>query len=169
MSQSPCTRRQRLADGDTSTLEERKIYEGDINDLPTARTAGRRPARYLQVGGCLSSLEVKDASGEKFIHGKYAGERKHVRASQEATTRRQGHGPGRARGARADGDAVSSSGAQLRLQPLVSEMLVPNTAISATSAFTVRDDRDLTQIYQSDPAAPDPVSRCDLYDSFPAI
>ena len=35
--------------------------------------------------------------------------------------------------------------------------------IVSTASFTVRDDRDLTQIYQRDPSAPDPVASCDTY------
>ena len=35
--------------------------------------------------------------------------------------------------------------------------------VFATASFTVRDDRDLEQIYQRDPGDPDPVASCDVY------
>ena len=36
--------------------------------------------------------------------------------------------------------------------------------IVSTASFTVRDDRDLTQIYQRDPENPDTVSDCGTYN-----
>ena len=35
--------------------------------------------------------------------------------------------------------------------------------VTATASFTVRDDRDLSQIYQRDESDPDPVAGCDTF------
>ena len=51
-------------------------------------------------------------------------------------------------------------------QPLVPINFFPPTTIQSTSAFIVRDDRDLSQIYQRDPARPDPVASCAVRDGF---
>ena len=47
---------------------------------------------------------------------------------------------------------------------LVGETFGFSDEVSATASFTVRDDRDLTQIYQRDPADPDPVAGCGTYE-----
>ena len=159
--------------GDTSTLEDRKIYESDINDLLYGA--------FLQSGGGLdiykhgrvivSSLEVEDGSGNQYIHWQRCkGERKHLSSYGEEgdDLGTKGMGPAGHEVLAQEGDAVIFVEVNYLYQPLVSEMFVPNTAISATSAFTVRDDRDLSQIYQSDPSAPATISRCSIYDSFPA-
>ena len=52
-------------------------------------------------------------------------------------------------------------------QPLISGAFTGMKVINATAAFSVRDDRDLAQIYQRDPANPDVVAACNVYDAFP--
>ena len=41
--------------------------------------------------------------------------------------------------------------------------------ITSTASFTVRDDRDLTQIYQRDPDQPDEIASCDKHTGFDTI
>ena len=45
-------------------------------------------------------------------------------------------------------------------QPLVSEKFLGDRTIQAIASFTVRDDRDLTQIYQRDSGDPDDIQTC---------
>ncbi len=159
--------------GDTSSLEDRKIYEGDINDLLYgAHMQGGGGLDLYKFGRVIvSSLEVEDESGEQYIHWQRCkGERKHDSSygKEGDDLGAKGMGPAGHEVLAQEGDAVIFVELNYAYQPLVSDMFVSNTAISATSAFTVRDDRDLSEVYQSDPAAPDPVSRCNVYDSFPA-
>ena len=51
-----------------------------------------------------------------------------------------------------------------RVQSLVGPRFGMTGEIVSTASFTVRDDRDLTQIYQRDPAAPDAVASCTTYN-----
>ncbi|MDG2002291.1 MAG: hypothetical protein P8J20_03075, partial [Novosphingobium sp.] len=48
-------------------------------------------------------------------------------------------------------------------QPLVSSRFVGNPTIVAISSFTVRADRDLSEIYQRDTGSPDPVAECTTF------
>jgi hypothetical protein len=48
-------------------------------------------------------------------------------------------------------------------QPLIGDTFALTEELSATASFTVRDDRDLSQIYQRDPARPDPIAACGEY------
>ena len=53
-------------------------------------------------------------------------------------------------------------------QSLVGDTFGFSDEVTATASFTVRDDRDLTQIYQRDPSDPDPVASCGVYNGSPA-
>lgn len=48
-------------------------------------------------------------------------------------------------------------------QPLISSRFLSSRDIRSIASFTVRDDRDLTQIYQRGPSSPDPVQTCSSY------
>ena len=61
------------------------------------------------------------------------------------------------------GDAVIFTEIQFTYQPLISARFVNATEIRSIASFTVRDQRDLTQIYQQNPAEPDPVQNCGAY------
>ena len=45
----------------------------------------------------------------------------------------------------------------------VGEIFGFSDEVTATASFTVRDDRDLTQVYQCDSADPDPDASCGAY------
>ena len=159
--------------GDTSTLEDRKIYEADINDLLYgAHLQGGDGLDIYKYGRVIvSSLEVEDESGNQYIHWQRCKGERRVTSSygdEGDNLGTKGMGPVDHEVLAQQGDAVIFVEVNYVYQPLVSDMFVPNSAISATTAFTVRDDRDLSQIYQSDPSAPAPISRCSIYDSYPA-
>ena len=48
-------------------------------------------------------------------------------------------------------------------QSLVGATFGISSEVTATASFTVRDDRDLSQIYQRDPADPEPIARCSVF------
>ena len=61
------------------------------------------------------------------------------------------------------GDAVMFVEIAYDYQSLVGEPFGITGEVRATASFTVRDDRDLSQIYQRDADAPDPVADCDMF------
>lgn len=66
------------------------------------------------------------------------------------------------------GEAVIFVEVSYDYQPLVPGFFGTNRVISSTSAYTVRDSRDLTQIYQRDAGSPDPLASCLLFSAFNA-
>lgn len=69
-----------------------------------------------------------------------------------------------ANGCRAiDGEAVIFVEVAYEYQPLVGDTFTFKRELRAIASFTVRDSRDLTQIYQRDPSDPSTVARCSDY------
>lgn len=46
---------------------------------------------------------------------------------------------------------------------LISDMFLGAREIRSIASFNVRDNRNLTQIYQRTPSSPDPVQNCSTY------
>src|SRR5690606_34979839 len=63
------------------------------------------------------------------------------------------------------GEAVMFVEVVYEYEPLFAEVFVHSTTLSATAAFNVRQNRDLSQVYQRDPNDPDPIAACDRFDS----
>ncbi len=155
--------------GDVSSLDNRAIYESDLNDLMVGVD--------LQVGNLdifehgriiISSLETDpDAPTKQWIHwqrcqGKLGWASTYGQEGDKGGSFK-GMGPKNEKVAAQEGDAVMFVEISYQYQPLFSDSLVGDSMIFAHSAFTVRADRDLTQIYQRDPASPDPVASCATY------
>jgi len=155
--------------GDTSVLADRKIYESDINDvLYGANLQGGQSLNLYEPGRVIvSSLEV-NASGQQYIHWQRCKGKKNHTSSygvQGANLGTTGMGPTGYKVLAQPNDAVIFVEVVYDYQPLVSAAFVSNTTIAATSAFTVRDDRDLSQIYQRPAPAADTVASCSTFDS----
>ena len=60
-------------------------------------------------------------------------------------------------------DAVIFVEVNYTYQPLVSAQFLGSLDIVSIASFTVRDNRDLAQIYQRDAGSPDPVQKCSLH------
>jgi hypothetical protein len=158
--------------GDTSTLQDRKIYESDIDDLLRgAAVQGGSRLNLLEHGRVIvSSLEVVPGTDDRqYIHWqRCAGKKNHV-----SNYGLEGDGldgglpgmgpPGKEVWAFPD-EAVIFVEIAYDYQSLVGQRFGMAGEIVSTASFTVRDDRDLTQIYQRDPAAPDAVASCNSYD-----
>ncbi len=161
--------------GDTSSLQNRKIYESDINDMIYGAQIQGGPAIGLYDNGrvIISSLEVQDAGeGEdQYIHWQRCRGAKNVNSNygDEGDVLANGIGPRGAEVIAQPGDAVIFVEVNYTYQPLISATFIPNRDITSISSFTVRDDRDLSQIYQRDPGNPDPVQRCSSYTGNVAI
>ncbi|WP_374413045.1 TadE/TadG family type IV pilus assembly protein [Novosphingobium colocasiae] len=152
--------------GDVSTIDNRKITEGDIDDLllGAALQAGQRMNIYEKGRVIVSSLEV-DPSNRQYIHWQRCMGKKTVTSSYgvQGAVLPNGMGPTGREVIALPGEAVIFVEFQYDYQPLVSSKLIASTAIKSIASFTVRNSRDLSQIYQADPSAPAPVYTCGTY------
>lgn len=160
--------------GDTSTLSNRKIYEGDIDDLVYgAQLQGGKLGLYANGRVFISSLEV-NSSGGQWIHWQRCRGAKHVGSSygvqgDGATTGISGMGPAGAQVTADPGDAVIFVEVFYDYQPLITDAFLHSRTIHSIASFNVRDSRDLTQLYQRDPTNPDQVEDCTLYLGTPTV
>lgn len=161
--------------GDVSMLENLKIYESDINDLLVGAKIQSGKLDLFEHGRVvISSLEVVPGSeGTQYIHWQRCKGKRNFQSAYgvEGTGldgSLDGMGPAGEEVSAAPGDAVIFVEIEYAYQPLVSARFVPDAIIRTTATFNVRDDRDLSQIYQRDPASPDPIASCNVYDGYAA-
>lgn len=153
--------------GDTSTLQNRKIYEGDINDVLYGAQLQSGKLDLFQYGRVIiSSLETRPGNGVQYIHWQRCRGAKQVNSSYglEDQDVQNGMGPQGEQVTALPDDAVIFVEVQYTYQPLISNGFVGTDEITSIASFTVRDQRDLTQIYQKDPSEPDPVQSCSAYN-----
>lgn len=158
--------------GDTSTLENRKIYESDINDLLQGATiqGGNSFALYDHGRVIVSSLEVvPETEDQQYIHWQRCMGTKQWTSSYgiEGDGTKggfSGMGPSGEEVFAFAGEAVIFVEVAYDYQPLVSERFVGTPVVQAIASFTVRSDRDLGQIYQRNPGSPDPIASCEVFD-----
>lgn len=164
--------------GDTSALQNLKIYESDIDDLLDGANIQASSLKIFDHGRVIiSSLEtVPGTTATQYIHwqrckGKkkknsvYGGEGKGTDGSLA------GMGPSGDIVTASPGDAVMFVEIYYDYQPLIANMFTgANTPreIHTSATFIVRDDRDLAQIYQRDTTSPAPVANCAVFDGFTA-
>ena len=160
--------------GDTSSLEDRKIYESDINDLLLGSDiqAGQSIDLYQHGRVIVSSLEVVPGTdARQYIHWQRCKGIKNHPSSYGAqgdglASGLPGMGPPGEEVMAQRGEAVIFVEVSYDYQPLVAGFFNDDRVISSTSAYTVRDSRDLTQIYQRDAGSPDAVASCNLNTGF---
>lgn len=158
--------------GDTTTLQNRRIYEGDINDVFVGAQLQTGKLNLFQNGRVIiSSLEVRSGTSTQYIHWQRCRGVKQVNSSYGLENQDMPIGMGPAGGEvfAMDGDAVIFVEVQYTYKPLISEQFLGTPDITTIASFTVRDQRDLTQIYQEDPNAPDPVQSCSTYQGTIAV
>jgi len=163
--------------GEVSTLKERKIYEYQIKDLLLGSDlqVGKAIDIYEFGRVIISSQEVDpDDPDEKqqYIHwqrcmGKYTYK---SNFGDEGTGKGEsnfaGMGPEGQEVLALPGDAVMFVEVFYEYQPIITDAFVGDPEISVFSSFTVRSPRDLSQIYQKDPANPVEAATCDRFDKF---
>lgn len=153
--------------GDTSTLQNRRIYESDINDvIYGAQVQGGKLGLYNNGRVVISSLEVEDGTDNQYIHWQRCRGAKDYDPQYGAegdNLGTGGMGPAGEQVLAQSGDAVIFVEVSYTYQPLISAQFLGNLDIVSIASFTVRDNRDLTQIYQRDAGAPDPVQSCSLH------
>ncbi|MBN8500519.1 MAG: pilus assembly protein [Sphingomonadales bacterium] len=157
--------------GDISSLQNRRIFESDINDLIYGAQIQAGPAMGLYDHGrvIVSSVEVNVPSAggpaEQYIHWQRCRGAKHIASSygDEGDVLPNGIGPAGSEIMAQEGDAVIFVELHYTYQPLISAQFLGSAEITSIASFNVRDDRDLSQIYQRDPGNPDPVQTCNQF------
>ena len=163
--------------GDTSTLQNRKIYESDLNDLFRGANVqgGARIGLFQNGRVIISSLEVvPDTEDQQYIHWQRClGLKNHISTygleGDGLDDDLPGMGPAGQEVWAFKEEAVMFVEIAYDYQSVVGETFGFADQVRATSSFTVRDDRDLAQIYQRDPGDPDPVASCEAYDNASAV
>jgi len=154
--------------GDTSTLQNRKIYESDINDvIYGAQVQGGKLNLYDHGRVIISSLEVEQGSDNQYIHWQRCRGTKNYApqyGSEGENLGTTGMGPAGEQVLAQTGDAVIFVEVSYTYQPLVSAQFLGSLDITSIASFTVRDNRDLSEIYQRDAGSPDPVQTCSVYN-----
>lgn len=154
--------------GDTSTLEDRRIYESDLNDLFFGADiqGGSRIDLFEHGRVIVSSLEVVPATvGDQYIHWQRCmGKKVHVSTfgveGDGLSGTLTGMGPPGEEVITFPDEAVMFVEVVYDYQSLVGDTFAFATELKATASFTVRDDRDLSQVYQRSVFSPDPVADC---------
>jgi hypothetical protein len=157
--------------GDTSMLQDRKIYESDINDLLRGAQiqGGGRIDLFEHGRVIISSLEVvPDTDDQQYIHwqrclGKRHHESSYGEEGDGLDGALAGMGPPGQEVWAYPGDAVIFVEVAYDYQSLLGEPFGISGVAWSTASFMVRDDRDLSQVYQRNTAAPDPVAACDRF------
>ncbi len=157
--------------GDTSTLQNRKIYENDLNDLFRGAEiqGGGRIDLFENGRVIISSLEVvPDTEDQQYIHWQRClGTKNHISSygieGDGVDGGLPGMGPAGEEVMAFPDEAVIFVEIAYDYQSVVGATFGFSGEVTSTASFTVRDDRDLTQIYQRDPGDPDPVAGCDVY------
>ena len=153
---------------DTSTLKNRRIYESDVNDViyGAQMQTGSKVNLYDNGRVIISSLEVTPDSNQYIHWQRCRGSKAYNSAygAQGADLGTAGMGPKNEEVAAEPGDAVIFVEINYTYQPLVSAKFLGSLDIYSIASFTVRDSRDLTQIYQRNPGSPDPIQTCNKYN-----
>lgn len=159
--------------GDVSMLENLKIYESDINDLLVGANIQAGKLDLFEHGRVvISSLEVVPGTEDtQYIHWQRCKGKRNFQSSYggEGTGTDgslSGMGPAGEEVTATEGDAVIFVEIEYAYQPLVSQRFVPDAVVRTTATFNVRADRDLTQIYQRNGAAPAPIAQCNVYNGY---
>jgi hypothetical protein len=163
--------------GENSLLGETQLYESDLNDVLYGAhvQAGSAIDLYRHGRVILSSLEVVPGTeDQQYIHWQRCkGRLRRSSSYGVAGDGRNGDIPGMGPPGEEiiafKGEAVMFVEIVYEYQPLISEAFTHATELTATAAFNVRDNRDLSQIYQRDENDPDTVADCSKYTGADSI
>lgn len=165
---------------DTSVIEDRKLFEADINDLLVGANLQAGDSLDLFEHGrvIISSVEVWNqsyycglsggscpggapAEGQQFIHWQRCkGKKVHnPQFGHQNAALPRGIGPTGYEVFAPDDGALIFVEIAYDYQPLVSSRFVGNPTISAIASFVVRDDRDRSGVKQRNPGSPDRFGR----------
>lgn len=150
-----------------------QLREVDVNDaFLGARIQGGANIPILTKGRIIMSSLQQNSSGKQTILWQRCKGVKNVSSQYGAqgatqpntgTTGFQGMGTGATRIQAEPSSAVIFAEVTYEYVPMVAPLILGPITIRKEAAFYVRDDRDLTQVYNPNPAAT--VSACNLYNS----
>ena len=147
--------------GENGVLQDIKIYESDVNDVFTGAEYAGRDLDIEDNGRIILSSLTQNSDGGQWIQwqrcaGNLSYSSTYGNEDDGATgTSFPGMGPSGEEITSAAGTAVMFVEIAYTYQPLFTSSWVPGpTQITAIAAFNVRDDRDLTQIYQKSGVTP---------------
>lgn len=170
--------------GDQNELQDRKLYENEINDiLMGAEYTATEEIEFFKHGRIIvSSLEGYDdlthcrgsdcdsamdglEDGDQFIAWQRCIGMKRHGSSYGTTYSRQpsGMGPSDARVYAEPSGATIFVEVAYDYQPIFSDTILPNTEIRAVASFIVRHQRDRSQIYKRNDFGTSSEARCDIY------
>lgn len=155
--------------GETDVLTARKVYEDDINgSLVGAEKAGNTINLFEQGRVIISSLQQNADGGQWIAWQRCRGVKNYQSAyGTEGTgasgTSFPGMGEAGSEITASPGTAVMFVEVAYDYQSLTPFDWLDNEQIVYTAAFNVRDQRDLTQLYQTNP--PTGVANCNVYSA----
>ena len=165
--------------GDTSTLQNRKIFEEDVNDMLLGANlqGGRALDLYNHGRVIITSVEIWDqsnhkstakANGVQFAHwqrckGTLAQNSNFANENQALP---DGIGPVDAKVDATVESPVIFVEVYYTYQPLISSRFVGATTIQSHASFMVRDDRDQEDVFKRNSSTP--IADCKIYNAFPA-
>ncbi|MFU7528615.1 TadE/TadG family type IV pilus assembly protein [Qipengyuania sp. ASV99] len=153
--------------GEQDVLVARKIYEDDVNGtFIGAEKLGGNYDIFGQGRIVLSSLQMNADGGQWIAWQRCRGAKAFVSKYGTEGTGASGTGflgMGSPRIRASSGTAVMFVEVSYTYEPVTPFEFFGDTEIEYSAAFNVRDARDLTQIYQTNPAAP--VASCGTYSA----
>lgn len=157
--------------GEHDVLEDRKIYEADINDLFYGAhiQSGQGVDLFTHGRVIMSSLQYDEDTDGQYIHwqrclGTLVHDSRYGDVNTPQGDLASGMGPADAKVMAFEEAAVIFVEVAYTYQPLVGDTFAfGEQDVRAVASFIVRDDRDLSGIYQRDVNDPDPVASCDQY------
>lgn len=165
--------------GEQSVLEDRRIFEGDINDLfyGAQLQGGSTIDLYTHGRVILSSLEVvPDTEDQQYINWqRCVGLKNHtssygVEGDGESANDFPGMGPAGEEVIAFEDEAVMFVEISYDYQSIIGNPFTFDSGdITAVASYTVRADRDLTQIYQRSSSDPDPVAECSSFETMTGL
>lgn len=162
--------------GENSLLGETRLYETDINDVLYGAhvQTGRSFDLYKYGRVILSSLEVVPGTeDQQYIHwqrckGELVRSSSYGDEGSGLMSGIPGMGPPGEEIIAFEGEAVMFVEVVYEYQPLISRAFTHADQIIATAAFNVRDNRDLSQVYEQDTGNANAAADCDSYDGVAA-
>jgi hypothetical protein len=143
-----------------SALALPQVREADINQIFTAANLQGAKLDIENKGLIILSSLEQNSEGGQWLHwqrcyGMKAGESSFGKQGDGQTgSSFPGMGETGAEVVATENSAVMFVEIHYEYEPLLFSALIPNREIKYTGAFTVRDRRDLAQVYNPEPAAP---------------
>ena len=161
--------------GENSLLGEVKLYEADINDifLGAGIQAGSLLDLYRRGRVIISSQEVVPGSdNDQYIHWQRCmGELRYASTYGDAGDGLTGGFPGMGDPGEEiyvfPGEAAIFIEIAYSYDPLITDLFDEGEPIVAVASFHVRNNRDLSQVFQR-PSATEPIADCDKFASISA-